>query len=367
MAKPQKEAPMASVDEMRAAFHERMHANHMYGLWELASQMTPHRSPRCPLHVAVVRSRVDGRGVRRGRARRRGAARPPAVQPRSRRPLGHDEQPDRRRTDAPARRGRPRPPPHADGHPLHHRRHRRLYRRRWRARLHGARRPRPDAELGLARPRQRDRQDRVVWMDGLDIPLVQSLEAMFFQLYSAPGAADQAEQRLQAAARPRAASPTWVKEKPARRRCSSTPGSSTWEALDALRDARREPRIDGIALEYRHPQTGGSVLPTMACWLQMLRPGERTKAHRQTGSAVYYVVRGRRRDDHRRAALRLGQGRHLRVAVLGAPRARQRLAKDARSSSRSRTAGARGAGPLPGRGPQDNGGHQKVTTNFSPD
>ena len=28
-------------------------------------------------------------------------------------------------------------------------------------------------------------KERVVWMDGLDIPLIQSLEAMFFQFYSA--------------------------------------------------------------------------------------------------------------------------------------------------------------------------------------
>src|SRR5262249_58669200 len=31
---------------------------------------------------------------------------------------------------------------------------------------------------------------------------------------------------------------------------------------------------------------------TVACWIQSLRPGERTRAHRHTGSAVYYVVRG---------------------------------------------------------------------------
>jgi len=30
----------------------------------------------------------------------------------------------------------------------------------------------------------------------------------------------------------------------------------------------------------------------MACWIQMLRPGERLRAHRHTGSAVYYVVQG---------------------------------------------------------------------------
>jgi len=30
----------------------------------------------------------------------------------------------------------------------------------------------------------------------------------------------------------------------------------------------------------------------MACCAQLLRPGERTKAHRHTGSAVYHVVKG---------------------------------------------------------------------------
>jgi gentisate 1,2-dioxygenase len=30
----------------------------------------------------------------------------------------------------------------------------------------------------------------------------------------------------------------------------------------------------------------------MACWVQLLRPGEQTKAHRHTGSAVYHVVKG---------------------------------------------------------------------------
>jgi gentisate 1,2-dioxygenase len=33
-------------------------------------------------------------------------------------------------------------------------------------------------------------------------------------------------------------------------------------------------------------------MPTMSCKVQMLRPGERTRAHRHTGSAVYHVVQG---------------------------------------------------------------------------
>jgi gentisate 1,2-dioxygenase len=30
----------------------------------------------------------------------------------------------------------------------------------------------------------------------------------------------------------------------------------------------------------------------MACWVQLLRPGVQTQAHRQTSSAVYYVFAG---------------------------------------------------------------------------
>jgi gentisate 1,2-dioxygenase len=135
-------------------------------------------------------------------------------------------------------------------------------------------------------------KERVVWMDGLDIPLIQSVEAMFFQFYSA---------RQVAAERPPNASkqlyghthlgPTWIKEKPKSSPLLLYSWDRTWEALNALRDHEGS-SFDGIALEYRHPQTGGSVMPTMACWAQMLRPGEATKAHRHTGSAVYYVVRG---------------------------------------------------------------------------
>ena len=38
-------------DAFRAAFHERMHANNMYGLWELASQMTPQPQPKMIPHM----------------------------------------------------------------------------------------------------------------------------------------------------------------------------------------------------------------------------------------------------------------------------------------------------------------------------
>jgi gentisate 1,2-dioxygenase/1-hydroxy-2-naphthoate dioxygenase len=38
--------------------------------------------------------------------------------------------------------------------------------------------------------------------------------------------------------------------------------------------------------------TGGPTLPTLSCWIQLLRPGEQTKKHRHTSSAVYFVAAG---------------------------------------------------------------------------
>jgi gentisate 1,2-dioxygenase len=133
---------------------------------------------------------------------------------------------------------------------------------------------------------------RVVWMDGLDIPLVQALNAMFFQFYSEPQVpltrSNNASGKLHGHV---SLSPTWVKERPRSSPLLLYSWEKTWPSLEALADAEGDPH-DGIALEYTHPQTGGALLPTMACWIQMIRPGARLKAHRQTGSAVYYVVQG---------------------------------------------------------------------------
>jgi gentisate 1,2-dioxygenase len=132
----------------------------------------------------------------------------------------------------------------------------------------------------------------VVWLDGLDVPLVHALDAMFFQVHAerqAPASKpDNGSVRLHGRA---GLAPTWVKERPRSSPLLLYSWETTWQALRALGDVAGDPH-DGIALEYTHPQTGGAVLPTMACWIQMLRPGERLTAHRHTGSAVYHVVQG---------------------------------------------------------------------------
>jgi gentisate 1,2-dioxygenase len=45
-------------------------------------------------------------------------------------------------------------------------------------------------------------------------------------------------------------------------------------------------------LQYVNPATGGPVMKTIGACVQLLRGGERTRAHRHTGSIVYNVAHG---------------------------------------------------------------------------
>jgi gentisate 1,2-dioxygenase len=133
----------------------------------------------------------------------------------------------------------------------------------------------------------------VVWLDGLDIPMIRFLDAGFAQ----NGAqSSQAVQRAEGTSYARyghnmaplrldapfgATSPIF-----------SYPLARSLEALHALeRDAPID-EWDGVKLRYINPATGGSPMPTMATFMQRLPAGFSGKAWRQTDGAVYSVVQG---------------------------------------------------------------------------
>lgn len=137
-----------------------------------------------------------------------------------------------------------------------------------------------------------------IWLDGVDLPLVTTLEAGFFEFY--------AESRQQAT-KPDDCSarlfthgrlnPTWLRTTaPASSAQFSPVFSYKWRDTEralrnALADTAGSP-TDGVLFEYTNPFTGGPVMPTLACFVQALRPGAHTAAHRHTNSVVYHVVRG---------------------------------------------------------------------------
>jgi gentisate 1,2-dioxygenase len=137
-----------------------------------------------------------------------------------------------------------------------------------------------------------DGDEPIVWLDGLDHPLVTLLQLNMFEPY--PADAQPIERgsdevaALYGTARP-AVAPGTVQPDYYHYRWRDT-----YPALRALA-ARGEfaSAYDGIRLEYRNPQTGGPTLPTMSHALQWLRPGESTRAHRHLSTTIYHVVRGR--------------------------------------------------------------------------
>src|SRR5438105_3376508 len=50
---------------------------------------------------------------------------------------------------------------------------------------------------------------------------------------------------------------------------------------------------EGVMLDYINPLTGGPTLPTIDAHAQLIRPGEHTRAVRDTASRIYHVLDGR--------------------------------------------------------------------------
>ncbi len=132
----------------------------------------------------------------------------------------------------------------------------------------------------------------IIWMDGLDVPLVRALQSMFFQPYEGTvypiTKPDNNSLKLFGAG---VVLPTFSQPSGMASPLLIYPWEQTLAALEALGDREGSP-FDGVILEYTNPVTGGHAMPTMACYVQRLRPREHTRAHRQTSSAVYYVFRG---------------------------------------------------------------------------
>ena len=132
----------------------------------------------------------------------------------------------------------------------------------------------------------------MIWLDVLDISLVRSLHAVFFEPH---------QQQMQ----PVSNLPTRtyleygsglmrpVYPSPCDRRnpLLAYPFEMASQAIDRAA-ALPSNRYDDTALEYQNPTNGGSMTSTMGARLIRLRPGFRGAARRHTGSKVYHVIRG---------------------------------------------------------------------------
>ncbi|WP_028207279.1 gentisate 1,2-dioxygenase [Paraburkholderia nodosa] len=142
----------------------------------------------------------------------------------------------------------------------------------------------------------------VVWLDGLDIPLIAHLDAGFAENYP---------EATQPITRPEGDSYARFGHNmlPVRHTVSdptspifSYPYARSREALDTLYRGGELDDWDGVKLRYVNPATGGWPMPTMATFMQFLPKGFKGKAYRSTDSTVYCVVEGS-------GAVRIGEER----------------------------------------------------------
>jgi gentisate 1,2-dioxygenase len=132
-----------------------------------------------------------------------------------------------------------------------------------------------------------------IWQDGLDIPLVNALEANFFavhpDLYQPVGYPLDDTSNTFGSPGLRPANDTWSKGYSPLFKYEWEP---TYEALNKYAKATDGSPYDGVVMQYVNPITGGPVMQTIGAAMQMLRPGEKTRAHRHTGSTIYQAAKG---------------------------------------------------------------------------
>lgn len=131
-----------------------------------------------------------------------------------------------------------------------------------------------------------DSSEPIIWMDGHDGPLVQSLHQMLFEPHR------QAAQLIQTT------SDENIDPAGGRR-----PGfgsdhalfhyrwSETERALEAVKADSPDP-FEGYILRFQNPAEGLSTLTSIDCAIQLLIQGQQTQPHRHTSTTIYHVVRG---------------------------------------------------------------------------
>jgi len=133
----------------------------------------------------------------------------------------------------------------------------------------------------------------VIWLDGLDIPLIRFLDAGFAENGSS---ASQQVTRAEGSAFAqfghnmapvRGTSPFGATSP-----IFSYPYERSREALDQLERHEAVDPWDGVKLRYLNPLTGGSPMPTMQTFMQRLPAGFSGQPWRQTDGSVFSVVEG---------------------------------------------------------------------------
>ena len=132
----------------------------------------------------------------------------------------------------------------------------------------------------------------VIWLDGLDIPIITTFDASFAESY---GADEQPITRQTGDSLARFGAnmlPVDFEQQAQASPIFSYPYGRSREALETLKSQNEWDPCHGLKLRYVNPVDGGYAMPTMAQFLQLLPKGLKTSAVRSTDATVFVVTEG---------------------------------------------------------------------------
>jgi gentisate 1,2-dioxygenase len=136
-----------------------------------------------------------------------------------------------------------------------------------------------------------DGRDPVIWLDGLDVPIVNLFKTSFSEgssakeMFPGPPLGD-CEARFSGALLPDGCSVSLA---------SPLLNYRYAQARERLAAMQRNGPVDpchGVKVRYVNPLTGGSAMPTIGSALQLLPAGFRTTPYRSTDGMVFVVIEG---------------------------------------------------------------------------
>ena len=102
----------------------------------------------------------------------------------------------------------------------------------------------------------------MIWLDGLDVPLIQALEVNFFELYPQSKQPltqpDELSLRLYGSG---SLKPTWVKHGALHSPLLNYKFAQTYATLKSIAERTDGSPFDGVSVEYVNPLTAGPALP----------------------------------------------------------------------------------------------------------
>ena len=133
----------------------------------------------------------------------------------------------------------------------------------------------------------------VVWLDGLDIPLIRTLGTMFTELYEDGEIHPEGRPQFDNVARYGAnMRPMNYKSEELHSPVFHYPYDETRGALVDLKKADEVDPFHGIKMQYINPNTGAPVMPTLDCYMELLPAKMKTLDFQCTATWIYSVVEG---------------------------------------------------------------------------